>query len=166
MKVRQKGFTLLEIVVGLSISAALSCAAVGLIFYEISGTSEIKTSVCASSELTSADRWIGQDVMMAESTNLINGGASSSNLSLSWIDRYEFSNIPHTCTYSVDNSTLIRNYDGVEYIIAKDITYTEFSLNNNILEVKISCTPQTLESRTVDKTFSVYLRTLEVTAIQ
>lgn len=166
MKAKQKGFTLLEILVGLSISSVLSLAALGLILCELNGTAAIKNSISAADELASAERCIGKDVMMAESTNLANGGASSSNLSLSWTERYEFSNMPHTCTYSVDNCTLIRNYDGVEFIIARNITYAEFSLNNNILGVSLSCTPITFESRTVDKTFSVYLRTLEAVAIQ
>jgi prepilin-type N-terminal cleavage/methylation domain-containing protein len=166
MKAKQKGFTLLEILVGLSISSMLSLGALGLILCELNGTAAIKNSISAADELASAESCIGKDVMMAESTNLVNDGASSSNLSLAWTERYEFSNIPHTCTYSVDNCTLIRNYDGFEFIVARNITYTGFSLNNNVLEVMLSCTPQTLESRTVDKTFSVYLRTLEAAAIQ
>jgi prepilin-type N-terminal cleavage/methylation domain-containing protein len=166
MKTKQKGFTLLEILVGLSMSSVLCFGALGLILCELNGTAAIKNSISAADELEGAERFIGKDVMMAESTNLVSGGVSSSNLSLSWIERYEFSNIPHTCTYSVDNCTLIRNYDGFELTVARNITYTEYSLNNNILEVMISCTPQTLESRTVDKTFSVYLRTLEAATIQ
>ncbi len=166
MKARQKGFTLLEVLVGLSISSVMSLAAMGLILVELNGTGAIKNSISATDELASAERYIGKDVMMAESTNLVNGGASSSNLSLSWTDRYEFTNTPHSCTYSVDNCTLLRDYDGIKYGIAKNITYAEFSLNNNILEVTLYCTPVTYESRTVDKTFSIYLRTLEAVSMQ
>ncbi|MFC1901048.1 type II secretion system protein J [Chloroflexota bacterium] len=166
MNVRQKGFTLLELLVGLAITGVISLAALGLIFYQLNGTAAIKTCVSASHELTNADRWIGQDVMMAENTNLIDGGKAENNLSLSWTDRYEFSNIPHTCNYSLDNGSLIRNYDGTEITVARNITYVEFSQNNNMLEVLLSCTPQTLEARTVDKTISVYFRTVEEATLQ
>ena len=166
MSREQNGFTLLEILIGIGITGVMSLAAVGLIFYQLYGTASVKTDVGASQELNNADRWIGQDVMMADETNLTDGGGVENTLILSWTDRYEFSNIPHTCMYSVNNSILYRNYDGILTAEARDISGVEFSINDNILNVTVSCTPETWEAKTVDRTFSVYLRTAEATSLQ
>ncbi|MFC1921037.1 hypothetical protein ACFLYQ_04860 [Chloroflexota bacterium] len=104
--------------------------------------------------------------MMAESTNLVDGGLADNNLSISWVDRYEFTNIPHTCMYSLDDSKLIRNYDGITTTVARNITHLEFSRNNNVLEVLIHCKPQTWKSKTVEKTFCIYLRAADEVTVQ
>ena len=72
---------------------------VGLIFQEYSGTATAKSSVTAAHEIGSAARWISQDGMMAESTDLAEGAQPADNQTLTWIERYDFASIPHSSSY-------------------------------------------------------------------
>ena len=79
----------LEFIVGLAIVGLVVIGALGLIFHELKGTAIAKTHVSAAYEIGNAARWITQDVMMAEQTNLVDGAQSIDQLNLTWIDKYE-----------------------------------------------------------------------------
>ena len=158
---RQKGVTLLELMAGMAITAMIVSGVVGLIFHEFRGTAMAKTSVTTAHEIGNAARWISQDVMMAESTNLIEGADAVSNLTLTWVDRCDFANIPHSNSYYLEGTQLRRVYDGTVTTVARDISRIEFSQTSNLLTVSISCTPQWWGAPTIQKTYRIYLRPQE-----
>lgn len=159
---RQKGTTLLELLVALSIVALIMGGVVALIFQEYRGTNLAKTYVTAAHEIRRAARWISQDMMMAESTDLIEGTESTDNVTLNWIERYDFTDLPHSCSYYLLDDQLQRNYDGTITTVAQNISMVDFSQTGRLVTVSISCTPRWWNpNNTVEKTYRIYLRPTE-----
>ena len=154
----QKGMTLIELMVSLAITGMVVSAALGLIFHEFRGTAIAKTYVTAAHEIGNAARWISQDGMMAESSGLVEGAHPADYLNLTWIERYDFANIPHSSSYYLEGTQLRRDYDGTVTTVARDISKIEFSQTGRLLTLSISCTPRWWNSATVEKTYRIYLR--------
>ena len=158
----QKGMTLLELMAAMAITTLLMGGAFSIIFQEFNGTDVAKTTVTAAHEISNAARRISQDGMMAESTDLTDGAPPTSYLTLSWIERHDFLNIPHSCSYSLWGDELRRNYDDTETTVARNISKVKFAQNGQLLTVSISCTPHWwIPERTITKTYNVYLRPSE-----
>lgn len=156
---RQKGMTLLELLVGMAITAMIMSGILALIYHEVTSTATTKTSVTVAHEITNAARWLSQDATMAESTDLVMGTDPVNHLMLAWVERYDFNNIPHSSSYSLYGSELRRNYDGTVTTVARNISKVEFSQDGSVLTVSISCTPQwRVADPTVEKTYRIYLR--------
>jgi type II secretory pathway component PulJ len=155
----QKGATILELTIGLSIAAMLGMGVVGLIDHEFKSTGATRACVTISHEIKNAIRWISQDVMMAESTSLMGETPAEDYLALAWVERYDFLNIPHSCKYHLYDTDLCREYDGTVTTVARHISAITFSQDNDLLTVSISCTPPWIgQNRTEDKTYRIYLR--------
>ncbi len=156
---RQKGMTLLELLVGMGVATIIMGGTLGLIFQEVRGTAVARTSVTAAHEIGNAARWISQDVMMAESTDLTEEAGPVDSLTLSWTERYDFTNIPHSSGYTLEGTELRRDYDGTVTTVGRDISGIEFSQDGGLLTVSISVSPRWWAPReTVQKTYQVYLR--------
>ncbi|MFQ6122884.1 MAG: prepilin-type N-terminal cleavage/methylation domain-containing protein [Dehalococcoidales bacterium] len=156
---RQKGMTLLELLAAMAIAAMLISGVLALVFQEYRGTDITKTTVTAAHEIGNAARWISQDAMMAESTDLVEGADPVNYLTLTWVERHDFADIPHSSNYSLWGTELQRNYDGTETTVARNISKVEFSQTGDLITVSISCTPRWwAPERTVQKTYRVYLR--------
>ncbi len=158
---RQKGTTLLELMVSMAITGMIVSGVVGLIFHEFRGTATAKTSITAAHEIGSAARWISQDGAMAENTNLVEGADPADRLDLTWIERREFADIPHSSSYYLEGTQLRRDYEGTVITVARDISKVEFSQTGYLLTVSIACTPQWWDASTIEKTYRIYLRTTE-----
>jgi len=155
----QKGVTLLELAVGMAIIGILVLGTVALINHEVKGTAAARTSVTTADAIRGAARWLCQDGSMAESTNLVEGAQPVDNLVLSWVERYECINVPHTCSYVLCGDELRRNYDGTVTTVARYISGIKFSQTGDVLTVSISCTPPWIgQNETVEKTYRIYLR--------
>ena len=157
---KQKGVTLLELMAVMAIGSMIMSGVVGLIFQEFRGNAIACTSVTATHEIGNCARCISEDGMMAESTNLVEGADSVDQVTLTWIERYDFANIPHSSSYSLWDNQLRRDYDGTVTTVARDIPKVEFSQAGRILTVSIRCNPPwwTLTGM-VQKTYRIYLRT-------
>ncbi len=152
--------TLLELLLGTSITALIVVGIVGLIYHEIITTTTTKNTLTVTHEITNAASWLSKDGMMANSTNLIGGTQPVNQLTLNWIERYDFINIPHSSSYYLSGTELHRDYDGIVTTVARDISMVEFSQSGSVLTVSISCTPSWGASDdTVKKTYRIYLRT-------
>ena len=155
----QKGATLLELVVGVAITGLIVLGVVGIISHEVKSTATARACVTVADEIENAARWLSHDGMMAESTNLIADTLPVNNLTLSWVERYEFTNIPHNCSYYLSGNELCRNYDGTVTTVARHISGIKFSVNGNCVQFSISRTPPWIgQNRTVEKTYRVYMR--------
>jgi len=162
----EKGATLVELLAALAIITLIVGGVAGLIYQEWSGTAIAKTSVTASHEIGHAARLISQDGAMAASSNLVEGAQPTDQLTLTWMERHEFVDLPHVVNYWLEGTQLLRNYDGIIINVARDITAVDFSIDGDLLEVTISCTPPELNLKTVKKTYLIYLRTAELATTQ
>ncbi len=157
----QKGTTLMELMVTLVITVIVVGGTLSLIFQEYRGTAVAKTSVTAARQIGNAARYISQDGMMAETTSLVDGSPPVDTLTLTWVDRYEFTDLAHSSSYFVSGNQLRRDYDGTVTTVARDISSVEFSQSGSLLSVTISSTPQWWGNETtVQKTYRIYPRTL------
>jgi len=157
----QRGMTLLELMVSMTIAIIVMGGAVALIFQELRGTSVAKTSITAVHEISNAARWISQDILMTEDTDLVDGSQPVDYVTLNWIERYDFANVPHTSSYSLSGNQLTRDHDGTVTTVARNISKIEFSQNGRLLTVSITCTPQWWNSTTIQKTYRIYLRSMQ-----
>ena len=155
---RQKGTTLLELLVALAITGMIMSGIAALIFQEYRGTNIAKTSVTVAHEIRNAARWISQDGMMAESTDLAEGADPVNHLTLTWIERHDFTDLPHSCSYYLEGTQLYRDYDGTVTTVAQDISKIEFTQTDSLLTVSIGCTPQWWRASTDQKTYRICLR--------
>jgi len=114
----EKGATLLELIAGMAIVALIVGGVGGLIYQEWSGTATAKTSITASHEIGNAARLISQDGVMAASTNLVEGAQPTDQLTLTWMERHEFVDLPHAASYWLEGTQLRRNYDGTVTTVA------------------------------------------------
>ncbi len=160
--VRQKGMTLLELMAAMAITALVMVGAFAVIFQQYSGTDIAKTKVTVAHEISNAARRISQDAMMTKNTDLVEGADPANQLTLNWIERYDFANIPHSSTYFLSGTHLQRDYDGTVTTVARNISKIEFSQTGRLLTISISCTPRRwIPGQTVQKTYRVYLRPAE-----
>lgn len=158
---RQKGMTLLELMAAMAIVGIIMLGVVALIYNEARGTAITRTSVTAGHEISYAARWLSQDGWMAESTNLVEEAEPVDHLTLNWIERHDFANIPHCSSYYLSGTQLIRDYDGAVTTMARKISNIEFSQAGSLITVSIDCSPQWAgdSAKTVRKTYRIYLRT-------
>jgi len=157
---REKGFTLLELLAATAISAIIMLGVVSLIYSEAKGTAVTKTSVTAGQEISYASHRISQDCWMAKSTNLVEGADPVDQLTLNWIEKIDFADIPHSCSYYLSGTQLIRDYDGDVKTVAEKISDIEFSQSGSLITVVIDCSPQWAgdSAKTVRKIYRMYLR--------
>ncbi len=157
---KQKGFTLVELLASMAISAIIMLGVISLIYSEARGTAITRTSVTAGQEISYAARCLSQDGWMGESTNLVDGADPVDHLTLNWIERLEFVDIPHYSSYYLSGIQLIRDYDGAVQTVAGKISNIEFSQSGSLITVSIDCSPQWAgdSAKTVRKTYRIYLR--------
>ena len=96
---------------------------------------------------------------MAESTDFVEGADPVDCLTLTWIEWYDFVNMPHSSSYYLEDTQLQRDYDGAVTTLARNISKIEFSQAGRILTVSVTCTPPWwCPNGEVQKTYRVYLR--------
>ena len=159
---KQKGIILLDLVLGLAIATTVIGGIVGVIHHQVTTTETTKTVVTTTHEITNAARWISKDAMMAESTDLMEGAQPVNQITLSWVERFDFVNIPHTSSYYLYGTELRRDYDGTVTTIAREISEIEYCQTDNLLTVSITCTaPWRVTNPTVTQTYRICLRAAE-----
>ena len=155
---KQKGMSLIELLVALGITSILSLAVLGVIYHEFNGTAAAKSNVTSAHEIENAARLISKDCTMAENTNLSDGIPETNNLTLNWINRYEFTNILHQSRYYIDEMKLYREYDGLVSMVADNIHHISFLQESQTITISISCQPPWWKSTAREETYRVFLR--------
>ena len=154
--------TLIELLVGMAITAMMVIGIGGLIYHEVTTTNTTKSIVTTTQEITNASRSISKDVVMTESTDLAKGAQPANQVTLSWTERCDFTNIPPTSSYYLSGTDLKRDYDGQMNTVAQNISEVEFSQSDRMLTVSICCTsPWRVANPTVEKTYCICFRPME-----
>ena len=125
-----RGFTLVESLVAIGILTIVMSS--GL--YRAMGTQRgVVDDGLAINELRKGLGWIGEDVKMASSTNVIDGGSTLPTLVLSWTDEFGGASQTHTITYSLNGDWLVRDYDGSSHTVARRVNSAEFFRNGQVV---------------------------------
>ena len=168
-EMRQKGFTLIEIMVTLAVGGVLLIGAVTSIFQVNTFTSRSNDQIVALTDVDHAALLLRQDLQMAQGTSLTDGVPISltdeNTAELNWTD---FTTTPtfetageekdHSSAYTLSGTELVRTYDSEERIIGRHITSIEFRQNGNIISVVITATGPGAQRRNETLEFSVHLR--------
>ena len=162
---RQKGFTLLEILLALVIGGVALTAALAVYFELMWGNGRIRSVAMSGMDANNAALAIQKDLVMTQSTNLTDGYPPQSSVTFTWIDYtgFESSNYSsHSSSYSLAGTNLWRTYDGASEIVGRKVTYLGFTQQDRVINVVITSTeagpPET--DKTVE--FSVLTRAEEV----
>ena len=162
---RQKGFTLLELLVTLAVSSVLLTGVVLSIYQVVWGTDRSNSQVVALTDIDHAALSIKKDLMMTQNTDLIEGEPRSS-VTLTWIDYTSFATANetslHSSSYTLSGTELRRNYNGTLGIVGRNISSISFTHNGRIIAVAITATGPGVAQRSATLNFSTYIRAEEV----
>ena len=173
---RQKGFTLVELLVALAVGGLVIMSALGVIYQVMWGTSRTNSQVVALTDAHHAALQLKKDLEMAQldEGNVLSGGAvvitltpGGSIATLGWTDLTSFNpeeNKEHTSGYELlSNGELQRTYDGIMSIVGRNVTCISFTQdpdgnNDRVIGVVITATEGDMTPRSETLEFSVYLR--------
>lgn len=161
----QKGFTLIEMLVALSVGTVILLGVVGSLFMLTRTTPEIRKEVVALADIERAAHWLTRDVIMGLNTSLVNNGPPVAQMTVTWNDytraAEEEEDVAHSVSYtwSPETGELQRNYDGVITIVGSHLTNVEFSLVDDKLVI-VSLTSSSNEEPilTVTRTYKLLMR--------
>ena len=162
---REKGFTLIELVLALAVGSVILTGAVFSIYNVLVTTGRSSSQVVALADINRAALAIKNDLLMAQITDLVDGVPKSS-ANLTWID-YTSSfgsafQTDHFASYTRSGKNLLRNYDGSVSIVGRNVTSISFTQSGKAVTVVIATSNTTAPSGTETITFTVHLRSEEV----
>lgn len=156
---RQRGFTLIEILVAMAIGGLLVPVVVSGIFTITRGTHDINTDLVILQDIDGASAWINRDLSQALTTDLVFSASPVDHMRVDWIDLTGWAtegSETHYAEYTLSGSNLLRDYDGTSQIVARRISTIAFSHVDDFLTVVIS---STLRDTTETLTYFVTPRT-------
>jgi len=161
-KNRQKGFTLMEILVVMAVGGMIMAAGLLTMYQVIWGTARTNDQVRALTDANVATMWLKFDLQMVQDTNLVEG-VPSNTLSMTWTNQttsFDGQTLPvdHTINYARSGNNLVRTYDGSAKTIGRNITSVGFTRNGDYINVAISATGPGIIGRTQTLAFSVYVK--------
>ncbi len=173
---RQKGFTLVELLVAMAVGGLVMMSAVGIIYQVMWGTGRTNSQVVALTDVHQAALRLKKDLQMAQlgegdfpadGTAVVTLTPDGSTATLGWRDYTSFDleeNKDHTSTYNLlDDGKLQRTYDyekpsETTSIVGRNITSVDFTQDGRVINVVITATAGDMLPRSETLKFSVYLR--------
>lgn len=158
---RQKGFTLVEVLVVMAVGGILMTGIVVGIFQVFWGTSRSTSQVTALTDIDRAALAIKKDLMMTQSTNLAdNSPIPQSSVTLTWTDYSGWASTDsnHSSSYALSGTNLVRTYDGVSSNVSRYITSVGFTRNGGFITVIITATGYGAQQRNATLKFSALTR--------
>ena len=155
----QRGFTLLELLVGLAVGSVLLLAALLSINQILVSTGRSNSQVVVLDEVHRAALQIKKDIQAhtgADLTDLQYGPTT-----FSWIDLTGLALENHNSIYSLSGTELVRTFDDTPSILGRHITSLSFTDNGTYIYVAITATSSTFPPRSETLSFRVYQRTWE-----
>lgn len=157
---KQKGFTLLEILVIVAIGAVLLTGALGAIYQIINSTKSSGGQNQALTDVNRAALQIKKDIQAIQNSDL-SEGVPQSSVVFSWTDFTLSDNNTHSGNYTLSGTQLLRGFNGESQIIGRHITDLSFTLSGRIIEVEITATSNTTPPVSKTLEFSAYMRSEE-----
>ena len=156
---KQKGFTLIEILVVMAVSGMIMTVALLTIYQIVWGTERSNDQVIALTDAHYAAMWLKWDIQMAQDTNLTDGDpVPKSSVSLGWIDNTGFAaanESAHSSNYTLSGTELLRNYDGTTKIVGRHISSIGFVQNGSVVTCNLTATGPGIMERIENLEFSI-----------
>jgi prepilin-type N-terminal cleavage/methylation domain-containing protein len=134
VKAKQRGMTLVELLLALGISGVIIGGLAASIYTIMSVTGRGNAEITLLRDIQSASHWISNDARMARGATLT-GGIPANGIILVWDD---FEGNSHSCNYSYSGKELIRSYEGTSSTIAWNVSSVEFSVTDDVLTYTIT----------------------------
>lgn len=161
---KQKGFTLVEVLVVTAIGGVLMMGLMLSIHNVVWGSARSNNQVIALTDINHAALRIKKDLMMTQYTNLTD--VPQDSVTLSWIDYTGFvsenQSTYHSSSYALSGTELQRNYDSTVSIVGRNITSISFTQNGKAITVVITATSAEGPEQSETLKFSAYIRSEEV----
>ena len=153
------GFTLPETLVGLTITVLATAFIGGAIFQALGTQRGWSDEVVATRELRNAASWFAGDAVNAQTA--LSGSPpvtpdNSPDVTMQWTDE---ESVTHTVVYQVIGGLLVRQFDGGEVTLARDVSSVSFSRSGQSLTFDLAVIGAYGELETTDVT--VYARVLQ-----
>ena len=160
----QKGFTLIEVLVAVTVGGMLMTGVMLTIQQVAWGTGRTNSQVVALTDINFAALRIKKDLMMTQNTDLTDNFSQSDSVLLGWTDYTVLASENETSSHSSsytrsDTGELMRTYDGTPSIVGRHITYLSFTRDDRVVNVVITATGSGVSPRSETLTFGVYTRT-------
>ncbi len=165
---KEKGFTLLEVVLMSAIGGLLLTGVVSGILQVVIGTSRSNSQVVADTDINNAALVIRKDLMMTQSSTLTpSDPVPQSEVTFFWTDYTGFESsepVDHSSHYILEGTgELLRTYDDspTAEIVGRHITYLDFRLDavdDSIIHVTITATGPGTQQQSKTLEFSAAIR--------
>ena len=156
---RQRGFTLIEVLVALAIGGVLLMGGLLTVNQILVSTGRSNSQVIVLDEVHRAALQIKKDIQAYSTADLTD--LQSGNTTFSWTDQTGFEledERSHYSTYSLSDTELVRTFDNTTSILGRSIESLSFTENGRYVDVVITATSSTFPPRSETLTFSVYRR--------
>ncbi|MBI4294574.1 MAG: hypothetical protein HY669_00195 [Chloroflexi bacterium] len=120
----QRGFTLVETVLGLGLTGLMLSLTVGAMSQAWTMQLTQRQDVLAREQLRNAARWLVRDVLNAQNTDLDDGAIPVPAVTLGWTDA---GGLSHTTNYSLEGTELMRTLNDTPRTVARGIVSAAFS---------------------------------------
>ena len=141
----ERGFTMVDLVMATAITG-LIVSFLGTSIYQMLGVTEYgNDKLIATHELQNAAYWFQLDGQKAKSAR---GG---DNLVLTLTDN-------STVTYDLTDTTLERTVSGGQMVLAKNISEVTFTINDRVITMSLTSSPEGRDNISENGIYKVYLR--------
>lgn len=169
----EKGFTLVEMLVTTAIFGVVIIGVVISYQQIVSATMRNNRQTMAVSDVSMAALEIHKDLFMTLTTDVPDGSTvevtDSQSVELTWFNyvstNFDDPNDPppeggvaHAVTYSMAGTVLTRSYDGVDWIIGRQVSYLAFTRNGADITVEITSTVAGPPEESETLIFTIHLR--------
>ncbi len=162
---KQKGYTLIEILVVIAVGSMIMGVAVAVIHQIVWGTGRTNSQVTALVDVNQAALMIRRDLLMnqidlSSSPLVLTPQTPGLSVDLSWVDHTSFTtpNPTHTSTFTLSGTKLRHTYDGATKTVGQFVTSLSLTQNGRVIDVIITSTSPRVPQRIETLRFSVYRR--------
>ena len=161
---KQKGFTLLEVIITLGVGTVILLGVVGSLFIIMRGVPEIRKEAVALTDIERATHWLNRDVGMGRDSNLVDAAPPVAQMTITWYDYTKAAELEedqsHSVSYTWSPGTgeLQRNYDGLITIVGVRLANVGFSLNDKSVTVTLASFIDEKSGSTVTRTYKILMR--------
>ncbi len=145
----QKGTTLLELIIGISILGGVMSAIGVASANALSTQRNVIGDGVAVLELRKGLSWFSSDMKKAQNTDLVDGATPAASVTATWIDQFQGIDVQHSATYAVVGDSLVRTYDGIALTVARGVSAASFYRSGKTIHVQIDVTVTPGTSRTL-----------------
>ena len=131
----QAGVTLAELLIAVGIMSVMFPLVGSQLFAALSTGKDWRDDIGATVNLRRAASYVSRDAAIADSVSLGIASAPADTLDLDWTDTTD---TPHNVTYALSGSDLVRTIDSSSLIIARGVTYLQFSRAGDLLTLDLT----------------------------